>query len=71
VAAVGSVTGEFRMGKRRPYACLGLAAALVVGGTLAAGLLPQTPLYQVLAGGIIVAGFAVGYACVGAFDTSG
>jgi hypothetical protein len=59
------------MSDRRRYPCLALAAVLVVAGTIAAGLLPSSPLYQVLAGGIIVAGFAVGYACVGAFDTSG
>lgn len=51
---------------RREQVCLGVAILVVLAGTLAAGLLPRTTPYQVLAGGIIVAGFAVAYACVGA-----
>lgn len=54
--------------KLRQYVYLGLAAVLIITGTLATGLLPPTPLYQVLAGGIIVGGFAVGFACLGSFD---
>lgn len=54
--------------RTRRYACLALAASLLVTGTLATGLLPSGTVYQVLAGAIIVAGFAVGYACLGAFD---
>ncbi|GAA0213644.1 hypothetical protein GCM10009000_030580 [Halobacterium noricense] len=45
-----------------------LAAVLIVVGTFATGFLPSTPFYQVLSGGIIVAGFAVGYAGLGAFE---
>ena len=54
--------------KPRQYVFLGLAAVLIVTGTLATGLLPSTPFYQLLSGGIIVAGFAVGYAGLGAFE---
>jgi hypothetical protein len=54
--------------KRRQYVFLGLAAVLIVVGTLTTGFLPSTPFYQVLSGGIIVAGFAVGYASLGAFE---
>lgn len=56
------------MGRVRQYACLVGAVVLVIGGTLATGVLPSTLPYQVLAGGAIVAGFALGYACVGAFE---
>ncbi len=49
----------------RTYPCLGLAGLLIAAGTLATGLLPSTAPYQVLAGGIIVAGFALVYACIG------
>lgn len=49
----------------REYACFAVAVLVVVGGTVAAGLLPQTAPYQVLAGGIIVAGFAIAWACLG------
>lgn len=52
----------------RQYGCLGVAVALIVTGTLATGLLPPTPLYQVLAGGIIVGGFAVVFICLGSVD---
>lgn len=44
---------------RREFGCSGLAVALVLAGTLATGLLPSSTPYQVLAGGIIVAGFAL------------
>lgn len=56
------------MDRRRRYAGLGVAVVLIITGTLATGLLPSTPLYQVIAGGLIVAGFAVGYASLGAFE---
>jgi len=49
----------------REQACFAVAVLLVVGGTVVAGLLPQTGLSQVLAGGIIVAGFGVAWACLG------
>ncbi len=49
----------------REYACLVVAVLAVVGGTVAAGVLPRTRLSQVLAGGIIVAGFAIAWACLG------
>jgi hypothetical protein len=55
-------------GKRRQYVFLGLAAVLIVVGALATGFLPSTPFYQALSGGIIVAGFVVGYAGLGAFE---
>lgn len=54
--------------RTRTYAGLGVAVALVVGGTLATGLFPSTTPYQVLAGGIIVAGFVVGYATLWLFE---
>lgn len=47
------------------YLCLGAAVALVVAGTLATGLLPSTLPYQALAGGLIVAGFGLAFACFG------
>lgn len=56
------------MENRRRYAGLGVAVVLIITGTLATGFLPSTPLYQVIAGGLIVAGFAVGYASSGAFE---
>ena len=45
----------------RTYGSLVLAAVLVVGGTLATGVLPPTLPYQLLAGALIVAGFGLGY----------
>ena len=54
--------------KLRRYGLFGLAAVLIVVGTLATGFLPSTPFYQILSGGIIVAGFVVGYAGLGAFE---
>ena len=53
---------------RQRYVYLGLAAVLIVIGTLATGLLPSSPFYQALAGGIIVMGFAIGYVGLGAFE---
>lgn len=47
---------------------LGLAAVLIVVGTLGTGFLPATPFYQILSGGTIVAGFAVEYVGLGAFE---
>ena len=52
--------------RTRTYASLGLAIALIVTGTLATGFLPSTPVYQFVAGAMIVAGFAVGYVGIGA-----
>lgn len=54
--------------RTKQYVCLGVAVLLIIAGTLATGLLPSTPLFQVLAGGVIVAGFAVVYACLGPFE---
>ena len=51
----------------RQYACLGVAVALIITGTLATGLVPSTTPYQVLAGSVIVAGFAVSYVCLSGF----
>lgn len=45
----------------RTYGSLVGAIVLVVGGTLATGVLPPTLPYQLLAGAIIVAGFGLGY----------
>ena len=44
------------------------AALLVVGGTLATGFLSSRPRSQLLAGGMIVAGFALGFFVLGEFD---
>ncbi|MDS0478413.1 hypothetical protein [Natrinema sp. 1APR25-10V2] len=71
-------------GQRRQYVFLGLAAVLIVVGTLGTGFLPSTPFYrrcrlsasgldleavhQNLSGGIIVAGFAVGHTGLRAFE---
>ena len=52
--------------RTRTYGSLGLAIAMIVTGTLATGFLPSTPVYQFVAGAIIVAGFAVGYVGIGA-----
>lgn len=45
----------------RIYGSLAGAILLVLAGTLATGVLPPTLPYQLLAGLIIVAGFALGY----------
>lgn len=50
---------------RDGLACVLTAFALVVGGTLATGLVPPTGPYQVVAGGVIVAGFALLLYCFG------
>ena len=47
---------------------LGSASILVVAGTLATGYLPSTPRSQLLAGGLIVAGFALGFLVLGEFE---
>lgn len=52
----------------RRYACLGVSVALVVVGTISTGLLPPSLPYQIVAGGLIVLGFIVGYGCLGVFD---
>lgn len=57
--------------RTRKYGGLAVAVLLFIAGTLATGLLPSTLFYQVLAGGLIVAGFAVGYAAFGVFDFLG
>lgn len=49
----------------RTYGGLALAAVLVVAGTLLTGILPSTALYQTIAGGVIVAGFALVYLTLG------
>ncbi len=53
---------------RRQIACLVAAVALVVGGTLATGVGPDTTAGQAVAGGAIVAGFGLGFYCLGAFE---
>lgn len=45
----------------RTYGSLAGAILLVVGGTLLTGVLPPTPRSQLVAGLVIVAGFALGY----------
>ena len=47
------------MTDRRTVVTVAAAAVLVIGGTLATGFLPPTLPYQLLAGGAIVAGFAL------------
>ncbi|MFW5911186.1 MAG: hypothetical protein ACOCSD_08115 [Halolamina sp.] len=47
---------------------LGGAALLVGAGTLATGYLPSRPRWQLLAGALIVAGFALGFLVLGAFE---
>lgn len=51
----------------RTYGALALSILLVIGGTLMTGILPATPVYQALAGIVIVAGFGVGYFVLGEF----
>lgn len=53
---------------RREIGCAALAVGLVVVGTFATGLLPSSAPYQVLAGGIIVAGFALLLYCFRDWD---
>lgn len=54
-------------GRTRTYGGLLLGISLVVVGALATGILPSTTPFQVFAGGIIVAGFVVGYVSLGVF----
>jgi len=56
------------MPDRRTIGGMAVAILLIIGGTLATGLLPSSTPYQVLAGGIIVAGFGVAYWTLGALD---
>lgn len=44
------------------------AVALVIAGTLATGYLPSEPRSQLLAGVLIVAGFALGFYTLGEFE---
>ena len=53
---------------RRELGCSAVAVALVVVGTFATGLLPSSRPYQVVAGGIIVAGFALLLYCFRGWD---
>jgi len=53
---------------RRRAVCLAVAVALVVGGTLGTGVLPSTPAGQAVAGAAIVAGFGLGFYCLGALE---
>ena len=54
--------------ERSELGCAALAVALVVVGTFATGLLPSTTAYQVVAGGIIVAGFGLLLYCFRGWD---
>ena len=49
--------------ERREIGCVLFAFALVVAGTFATGLLPSSAPYQAVAGGVIVAGFALLFYC--------
>lgn len=51
--------------RTRFVVCMIVAALLIIGGTLATGLLPSEPLYPGIAGAIIVIGFAVPLVCFG------
>lgn len=44
---------------RNEIGCTVVAGVLLVGGTLATGVLPSTALYQAVAGGLIVSAFAL------------
>lgn len=55
----------------RQVVCMGVAVTLLVSGTLASGLFSFGTLSQILAGAMIVAGFAVAYFCLGAFQFGG
>jgi hypothetical protein len=55
-------------GRARTVACIAAGGGLIAVGTLGTGVLPSSLPYQLLAGATIVAGFAVVYACIGAFD---
>lgn len=55
-------------GRTRTAVGLAGAALLVIAGTLATGYLPSRPRSQLLAGGLIVAGFALGFFVLGEFD---
>lgn len=48
----------------RDYGCLAVAAVLLVAGTFATGFLPPTLLSQWIAGGLVVAAFAVVFVCL-------
>lgn len=47
----------------RDIGCFILAALLVIGGTVAGALLPDSTSGLVVSGGLIVAGFAVVFVC--------
>ncbi len=67
VMSVGRrVRGVFE--DRRQVVCLAVAVALVIGGTLGTGLLPATLVGQTAAGAAIVAGFGLGFYCLGALE---
>ena len=48
----------------RDYTCFAVAVLLLVVGTFATGFLPPTTLSQVIAGGLIVAAFAIIFLCL-------
>lgn len=52
----------------RTYGSLVGAILLVLGGTVATGLLPPTLPYQLLAGLVIVGGFGLGYVGLEGFE---
>lgn len=47
---------------------MAVGVALVVAGSLATAFVPEGALFQVLAGAVIVAGFAVVFLCLGALE---
>ena len=54
--------------ERHEVGCVLVAFALVVVGTFATGLVPPGPVYQALAGGLIVAGFGLLFYCFRGWD---
>jgi hypothetical protein len=48
----------------RDVVCVAASVALVLGGMLLTGLLPDDPLSQVAAGATIVAGFGLAFVCL-------
>jgi hypothetical protein len=49
---------------RRSIGCVTIAIILVIVGTFSTAVLPSTPTYQAVAGGIIVFAFALIFLCL-------
>ncbi|MFB6310545.1 MAG: hypothetical protein ABEH64_05105 [Salinirussus sp.] len=54
--------------KLRDIICASAAIVLVLTGMLLTGVLPSGGRYQLVAGAVIVAGFAVAYGCLGGWE---